>query len=137
MFDEFILHGDTFYSKTPHDEKNVIFKVRLPWYRCVPVAVIDKIELAIDGKEVPEDAVRVLIAGEPKTIPEVKEYTQLIWSNLETQSVQVTLDEPIAEGPHEVSLNFRIDLPYKWDNDYPPFYYQFATYTKTMNYVRG
>jgi|GEM_PF-2510703 len=137
MFDEFILHGDTFFSKTPHDEKNVIIKIRLPWYRCLPVSVLDKIELSIDGSEIPAEDIRVLLFGEPKTVAEVKRYTRLIWSNLETQDIQVTLPSPIAEGPHEVALNLRIDLPYKFDNDFPPYYYQFATYTKTMNYVRG
>lgn len=137
MFDELILHGDKFYAKTPHDEKNIILKIRLPWYRCLPVSVIDKIDIAIDGKAVQEGSIKVLIAGEPKTIPEIKKYTRLIWSNLETQDVQVTLDMPIAQGAHEIQLDLRVDLPYKMPEDDPPYYYQFATCSKTMEYVRG
>jgi hypothetical protein len=138
MFDELMLHGDTMYGKSIFEDKHVMVKIRLPWYRCLPLSVVDRLDFVVDGREIPSEMVRVMVLGEPRTLEDVKtQFSKMIWSNLDTQDVMLTFGEPLAEGDHEVALSMRINIPYKSPQDKPPYYYQYATTTKKMRFVRG
>lgn len=140
MFDELILHGNQIHQRTVWDDKEIVIPIRLPWYRNLAMAVIQSIDITIDGVKHESKDLSILINGEPVKVAEFsknKKYQKVIWCNLDVQNVLIPLEKPLAEGEHEVHLEFTLDLPYHLPDDIMTVFLQYIDTTKTMRYSKG
>jgi hypothetical protein len=87
--------------------------LRLPWYRALPLSCIERIEVRVDTKPVPQDAVRFSLGPSgPYRFSELATLTDVWWYVLD--SAELTVDSPDATEPgtHEVSVDMGLHIPY-------------------------
>ena len=85
--------------------------VRLPWYRSLPLSVVEVAQLTIDGAAVPAARVRLALNDKVFGLSELPTQTGEFWYVLD--SAQLTIDAPIDPSRgHEVSLTLNLYPPY-------------------------
>ena len=150
MFDELILHGNKISRKSIKDDSRAVIPIRLPWYRNLPVCILQRLDLTINGRkyESKKDEVMIDINGTEVSIYNIShqpQYRKIIWCNLDTQDAVIHLDSPLESGDYTVTLDMCFELPYivgittRFDDetDQPNGLPQYVTYTKTMHYEKG
>ena len=89
----------------------VALGVRLPWYRSLPLSVVEIGELVIDGKAVPTDRMRLTLDGKSYALDELPERTDHFWYVLD--SARLDFDWPLdPKADHEVVLTLNLYPPY-------------------------
>ena len=87
-------------------------KVRLPWYRALPLSVVEVASLAIDGKAVPADGLRLEINGKSFRLNELPEQIGEFWFVLDAAVVRIP-DRQVGVGElHTVDLQLNLYPPY-------------------------
>ena len=103
-------------SLLPRDE--VVLKtdelelgVRLPWYRSLPLSVVEIGELSIDGQVVTSDEMRFALNGREFALQELKGLTGESWFVLDSARLRVrrALDPTVH---HTLSLTLNLYPPY-------------------------
>lgn len=86
--------------------------VRLPWYRSLPLSVIEIASLQLDGVDVPLNQVQLKLGNETWSLAEAKERVDRFWYVLD--SVFLILPENgLQRGTqHEVTCSISIHPPY-------------------------
>ena len=93
------------------DKHSVGLGVRLPWYRSLPLSVVDVGELLIDGKSVPRDRMKLTLKGKTYALDDLPERTEHFWYFLD--SARLDLDWPLDPArEHEVELTLNLYPPY-------------------------
>jgi hypothetical protein len=111
MFDESIINGNEFYPDTD-DLSNVRLKVRLPWYRTLPLSCIDKVEVDIDGKTIDRNETSLTLYGQDHQLDEVRRLYKVQWVVLDTADVHVKTGKPLSLGQHKVKVTLKMRIPY-------------------------
>jgi hypothetical protein len=85
--------------------------VRLPWYRSLPVSVVEVAELSVDGRAVPVADIRFGINGKTFTLDQLPNLTGEVWFVLDSAIItaRIALDPAV---PHEVALHLNLYPPY-------------------------
>jgi len=92
-------------------KNHVALGVRLPWYRSLPLSVVDVGELVIDGQSVPRDRIKLTLEGKTYALDDLPERTDHFWYVLD--SARLDLDWPLDPArAHEVTLTFNLYPPY-------------------------
>jgi hypothetical protein len=112
MHDELLLAGNDLFRKSSKDEKVVCVRVRLPWYRSIPLSSIVDLKFKIDGEDIPRTALRLQSNGYVYTLDQLHELMDELWFVLDTKTVEIHLDEPLPEGEHDVRLMAQMHIPY-------------------------
>ncbi|HWI87554.1 MAG TPA: DUF6379 domain-containing protein [Sphingomonas sp.] len=86
--------------------------IRLPWYRSLPLSVVQVPEVAIDGETIPADKVRFELNGEMLRLDELRPRTDDWWYVLDSAFLHVE-HAPIERGSaHEVAVTVAVRPPY-------------------------
>ncbi len=86
--------------------------VRLPWYRSMPLSVVEVASLAIDGRAVPPEAVRFEVNGKTFALGELPDQVGEFWFVLDDAVLHVA-GVPAGEGEtHDVELQLNLYPPY-------------------------
>lgn len=85
--------------------------IRLPWYRALPVSVVELGEIAIDGKVVPHQNVRFEINGHEYPVDQLGELTEEYWYVLDSAHLRVPY-ELDPKQPHTIALTLNLYPPY-------------------------
>ncbi len=92
--------------------------LRLPWYRSLPLSVVDVSHLEIDGTSVPAQAMRLVVNGKSFELGELPELTGEFWFVLDTAVLQVPRPPDAGRSSHEIDLQLDLYPPYiphlKW-----------------------
>jgi hypothetical protein len=85
--------------------------VRLPWYRAIPLSVVEVAELTVDGRAVPPADIRFSINGKTFALDALPELTGEVWYVLDSAilTARVALEPRAA---HEVALHLNLYPPY-------------------------
>src|SRR4051794_32578555 len=81
----------------------------VPWYRSLWLSSVSGIAVAVGGRPVPAEDLRVELAGRTYTVAELPEQWDTLWFIQDRLVVVVPLDEPAAEGA-EVDVEVTVDL---------------------------
>jgi hypothetical protein len=100
--------------------------VRLPWYRSMPLSVVEVAELSIDGAPVDTDAVRLEVNGRGFALSALPEITGEVWYVLDSATLHVAV-------PLERSADHLIELTL---NLYPPYIPGLIWVTKASRTLR-
>jgi Domain of unknown function (DUF6379) len=85
--------------------------VRLPWYRALPLSVVEVASLTLDGRPVPANDIRLTVNGKSFALDELADLTEEVWYVLDSAVLTLhTTVEPRAN--HEVALQLNLYPPY-------------------------
>ena len=85
--------------------------VRLPWYRSLPLSVVEVAELTVDGQTVPTDGMRLTLDGHTFALSDLPERTTDVWYVLDSARLEV--DWPLDPArDHQVTLTLNLYPPY-------------------------
>jgi hypothetical protein len=140
MFDELMINSNELHVKNKKIPNVVNLKIRLPWYRSLPVSCIERLEFTLDGKVIPADRTRLCVGGVMYSPFAIADLYESNWFVLDAKEVKLTLDSPISVGEHEVSLLMGVRIPYL-EGDSITFggvefnrFVQYASCNKKMQY---
>ncbi len=106
MFEPYVISEDGF-ENVVKDGKVIGYqlKTRIAYYRGVPLAMIDKIELIVDDATVPAEKIHFTVGDETFTLKEMETVTSTKWEF--GQQATIFVDQPggLSKGKHEVFLS--------------------------------
>jgi len=109
-------------------QSGMAFAIRLPWYRALPLSVVDVPWLALDGNVVPRTAVRFEVNGRSFTLDELAQQTGEYWYVLDDARIRVSGVQVRAGGQHQLEL--QVDL-------HPPYIPHFVWVTRASKTLRA
>ncbi|MHC6219398.1 TIM barrel protein [Arthrobacter sp. MMS24-S77] len=84
-------------------------RVRLPWFRALPTSCLEKVVLSIQGRVLPENALRYTIGGQTLTLDRLQALTDRYWAVGEDLTITAPdLHTPSAEDTVTVELTLRM-----------------------------
>jgi hypothetical protein len=87
--------------------------IQLPWYRSLWLSSVSDITVALDGRQVPTDALTVELAGETYRVAELPDRWDVLWFIQDRLVVVAPLDRRAApDQPVDVEVTIDIRLPY-------------------------
>lgn len=88
-------------------------KVRLNWYRSLPLSCVENIRLVIDGEEISTDALSFAINGHSYPVREFADKSGEYWYIQDSGVVQAQLPGKVAAGgSYTVEAEITIRAPY-------------------------
>lgn len=111
MFDEQIIYGEKLYP-CGEDQSLVRFGARLPWYRSLPLSCVERLEVAIDGRAVDKDAIKLSLYGSTHMASGLAELHSISWFVNDVARILVRSQGPLAPGDHEIEFSMRLRIPY-------------------------
>ncbi|MFF3503446.1 DUF6379 domain-containing protein [Streptomyces sp. NPDC003247] len=90
----------------------VTFRVRLPWYRALPMDGLHLSDVAFDGRPVTSDQLDVQIDGTWTPYGEVAGLRGVWWFVLDPLRVRIRGLEQVGDGEHEVTATVGARVPY-------------------------
>lgn len=93
-------------------DAGIAFGVRLPWYRALPMSVVDVAEVKVDGQVVPKSKLRIEINGRTFAADALGELVDEWWYVLD--SARIHVDDPALgkTAKHTVDLTLTLYPPY-------------------------
>lgn len=117
MFDEQVIHGETLYPCSD-DSGTVRFGARLPWYRSLPLSCVERLEVAVDGRPVDPDKIRLSLYGSTHEAAELPALHEISWFVNDVAAISFRPETPLASGDHELNFFIRLRIPYT-DEPFP------------------
>lgn len=77
-------------------------RVRLTSYRSLPLSCIENIELSVDGKAIPSEAITFILNGYSHKLDELSQLSQVWWFILDYADLFVESEQPLSAGEHLV-----------------------------------
>ena len=81
----------------------------VPWYRSLWLSSVSDIAVAIDGRRIPREDLRVELRDRSYAVDELKDQWDVLWFIQDRLVVVVPLDEPPADG-EEIDVEVTVDL---------------------------
>lgn len=118
LFETYTVHPEGFHN-VERDGKAIGYEVRLriPYYRGIPMSCVDEITLAVDGEEAPKDAMTITVKGEQFAYGEISTAINHRWEFTDTITVFVAKEGGLAAGSHEVHAFVSIRISYQPHNN--------------------
>lgn len=92
--------------------------VRLPWYRSLPVSVVEVGSLSVDGKAIPSSDIRFEVNGKSFELGELPAHPGEFWFVLDSSVLRVPALHVQPGTDHDVELQLNLYPPYvphlKW-----------------------
>ncbi|RIV87746.1 C-glycoside deglycosidase beta subunit domain-containing protein [Aurantiacibacter zhengii] len=92
--------------------KGVKFLGRLPYYRGLGLSMVEDIQVAIDGQQVPREDVRFQVRGKTYTLDEMETVYDDRWNFGEKATIIALKDGGFGEGTHTVEFGVRMRVSY-------------------------
>lgn len=108
MFENYTLLKDGFGNVKDADGKVIGFQMltQIPYYRGIPLSMIEWIRVFVDGREVDQADIRFSADGEDYfTLDEMTTVTTYKWEFGQNAIVRVKKDGGLSKGSHEVTLD--------------------------------
>lgn len=120
MFDERMIHGGRLERGPVSAPMTVRARVRLPWYRSLPLSCIERVEVEIDGQSIPPEAIALRTNGQVHPVGELARLHEVEWFVLDVLGLDLTVGEELVSGRHRLSVTMQMRVPYG-DKDFGRF----------------
>lgn len=88
-------------------------RLRLTWYRALPLSCVERIAVSVDGAPVPQDAVSLrLDSVGPLPVSALAPLTDTWWYVLDSAQLTVDCAAAAEPGVHEVTVVMGLYVPY-------------------------
>ncbi|MGP3533236.1 C-glycoside deglycosidase beta subunit domain-containing protein [Microbacterium sp. RD1] len=94
-------------------------QLRLPWYRALPLACVEKLEVSLDGEPLAESGLTVVMNGARYGIDEFPSLREVWWFVLDVLELEFAPGRVVAPGRHRVAASLGLLVPYG-DGDWRP-----------------
>jgi hypothetical protein len=95
------------------------FDVRLPWYRALPLACVEGLDVSIDGKRIPSEELRIEFNGQTYTLADLPPLYEDWWYVADAAPVIAPLPEGLGQGEHELDVTIHVRIPYIIESGVP------------------
>lgn len=96
--------------------------IRVPWYRSLPVSVVEVVEIEVNGVVVPLDDVQFCIEGEMIPLNELETHTEEVWYVLD-DAYLIAPSITVSRGvEYQIAVTLAI---------YPPYIEDYKRITRT------
>jgi hypothetical protein len=119
MFEEEVLAGLRLAPHLSEASSAVRVQLRLPWYRSLPLACIERLDLTIDGTARAADSLTIVINGARHPLPDVGRRHDVWWFVLDAIDVELGASPSLSPGDHRISVALALQIPYG-DPDFRP-----------------
>jgi hypothetical protein len=120
--DRSLLCDEEIRSGIHEGKAGLLFRVRLPSYRSLPLSCIEKIELTIDGEPVDPSCMRLALNGYSHKLDELPRLSKIFWFILDYADVFVERPDPLGAGEHLVDAVMVTVEPYMTGGRFPVYY---------------
>lgn len=86
--------------------------VRLPWYRALPLSVVDVPALRIDGTEIPREKLLLEVGGRDYRLDELPSQEERYWYVTDSAFLKVPGLKAETGSGHDIDLTIALKLPY-------------------------
>lgn len=86
--------------------------VRLPWYRSMPLSVVEVASLRVDGKAVPLESIRFEVNEKSFRLRELPEQIGEFWFVLDRAVLRLPDMQVVTGSEHQVELQLNLYPPY-------------------------
>lgn len=94
-------------------EKNgFTFQVQLAYYRGHYLSDIDAMEVYVDGKQIPTEAIGFILKDKEFTVYQLSYAVTEFWSQVEIATISAILPGGLEDGEHEIELKLMLRVPY-------------------------
>jgi sugar phosphate isomerase/epimerase len=90
----------------------IAIDVRLPWYRAMPLSVVDIPALRIDGIEIPREKMLLEVGGRDYRIDELPSQEERYWYVTDSGFLKVPGWKAKTGSDHDIDLTIALKLPY-------------------------
>jgi len=87
-------------------------ELRLPWYRSLPLSVLEFAELTVDGQDLPLAGATLRLNDHSVSLSQLPELTGDWWFVLDSAFLQVPAPGLAADQPHQLALLAKLYPPY-------------------------
>lgn len=116
MFDGYIFTPGSFRNITGADGETVGFEVdtRIPYYRGIPLSMVDAVEVLVDGEAVPAEDIRFTADGGAHwfTLEEMWTVATFRWEYKNEATVRVLRAGGLPAGEHAVTVRIQVRVAY-------------------------
>lgn len=86
--------------------------IRLPWYRSLPLSVVEVVSLSIDGEPVAPERIRFEVNDKSFRLAELPDQIEEFWFVLDRAVLRVPGVEAAAGSSHRVEMQLNLYPPY-------------------------
>jgi hypothetical protein len=108
VFDKYMIVEDSLRSTDGGFE----FDVRIPYYRGIPLSMIEAFEVAIDGDVVPRDAIHFLLRGTVYTHDQLERDAETRWEFGEVATLRIEWPDGLTPGDHTIEQATQMRISY-------------------------
>jgi hypothetical protein len=98
--------GSRFESRT------LRLDVRLPWYRSLPLSVVEPTTLTVDGRSIALEDAELELEGRRYSLRELGTRTDAWWFVQDSAYLHIPLHDAPTSGSHDVALVLNLYPPY-------------------------
>ena len=91
-------------------------KIRLSYYRSLPLSCIEQVTLSIDGTEVPASSIVFIVNDKLFALDQLRDLYAEWWNIVEDATLEVDLPGGLPAGSHEVEVSLVCRTPYLFFN---------------------
>lgn len=85
---------------------------RIPYYRGVPLSMVEDISVVVDGKKYDADLIRFTVSGGTFSLAEMPTLTFFRWEFGEKATIEVTCPGGLAPESHQVEVMIMLRISY-------------------------
>lgn len=109
------------YMIVDSDVKNIVengkttgfqFGARLPYYRSIPLSLLEDLAVSIDGEQVPRDSLQFSVHGNTYTLAQMETEVDDRWNMGEVAYITIPKEGGLPKGEHQVSLLLNMRIAY-------------------------
>ena len=101
------------------DGDGFAFDLRMPWYRALPLACLEGLEVKIDHEEVPSGELRLSLAGKTYALSDLPPLHDEWWYVADAAEVRAPRPGGLAAGEHELDVTMALRIPYIVESGHP------------------
>lgn len=130
MFDELMLGGRGELLRRTDGTLAARLRIRLPWYRSLPISCVEQLLFRIDGEPVDRDDLTIRLCDIAHTLDEAALLSDVSWFVLDEACAEFPVSDRLADGVHQVEITMKLRIPYT-----EPEYWN-IDFTQTAKHVR-
>ena len=112
MDNKMIVEGSLAKYEENGAAKGLKFLGRLPYYRGLGLSMVEDIQVAVDGEQVPRENVRFHVHGKTYTLDEMETVYDDRWNFGEKATIIALKDGGFGSGDHTVEFGVRMRVSY-------------------------
>lgn len=96
-----------------------IFRLRMPWYRSLPLSSLEGLEVTLDGETVSPDELRISLDGATYALADLPPLHDRWWYVADAAEVRGPWVGALAAGVHELDVTIALRIPYIVESGHP------------------